>query len=577
MYKDFLKWYNNKDVVPTLEAMRKMIQFYHNKEIDMLKLGCTLPNLANICPHKSTNYKFYPFCESDKDLCEKIREDLIGGPSIVFTQKAVVDETYIRNSSNVCKSIVQNDASQLTLSQCVKICQQDCTRDGCMTLICRNSRLDIFELATLRIWSCLPIKNQDQNVKLRAFLHLENRKKIDCFNVDGYCDHCKTVFEAMGCYYYFCYCQEAHPSLTEQDIERGHKKREMDDMRREYIKEKGYKVEEMWECDWWESFKTNDKIKNHVRTHFSYKRPLSTDSLLAIIKGGFLFGYVQCDLVVPDELKSKFTNFPPIFKNTEFGRNDIGDYMKNYAIENERLKHPQRMLISSFKLENGSVITPLFNFYLDLGLQCTKIYRFVHYTPRKCFNNFVQAVVDARREGDENALSGVVAETIKLLGNSSYEYQIMDRSRHTITKYLNDEKTHKAVNEPMFKRLNTVKKDLYEVELLKSTIEHREPIIVGFFTLQYAKLRMLKLYYNFFDKFFDVNKLEEFEMDTDSLYLAFAEENLYDCIQPHKRAAWEKMRGKVEILSRRMQNLISSLKRVAVRIKSMINGSWDFL
>ena len=84
----------------------------------------------------------------------------------------------------------------------------------------------------------------------------------------------------------------------------------------------------------------------------------------------------------------------------------------------------------------------------------------------------------------------------------------MDRSRHTITKYLNDEKTHKAINEPLFKRLITVEKDLYEVELLKSTIEHRESIIVDFFILQYAKLIKLELYYNFFDKFFDVNKLE---------------------------------------------------------------------
>ena len=77
-----------------------------------------------------------------------------------------------------------------------------------------------------------------------------------------------------------------------------------------------------------------------------------------------------------------------------------------------------------------------------------------------CFNNFVQSVVDARREGDENPLSGFVAEKMKLLGNSSYGYQIMDRSRHTITKYLNDEKTHKANNEPLFKRLNTVEKKL---------------------------------------------------------------------------------------------------------------------
>ena len=47
-FRDFVKWYNNKDVVPTLEAMQKMMEFYHNKGIDMLKLGCTPPNLANI-------------------------------------------------------------------------------------------------------------------------------------------------------------------------------------------------------------------------------------------------------------------------------------------------------------------------------------------------------------------------------------------------------------------------------------------------------------------------------------------------------------------------------------------------
>ena len=105
------------------------------------------------------------------------------------------------------------------------------------------------------------------------------------------------------------------------------------------------------------------------------------------------------------------------------------------------------MLISSLKLENGTIIRLLLNFYLSLGLQCTKFCQFVEYTPRKCFNNFVQSVVDARREGDENPHSGVVAETMKLLGNSSYCYQIMDRSKHTITKNLGGEKTHKAINE----------------------------------------------------------------------------------------------------------------------------------
>ena len=63
--------------------------------------------------HKSTDSKFYPFTQSDKDLLEKIQEDMVGGPSIVFTRKVVVDETFIRKSSNLCKSIVGIDASQL--------------------------------------------------------------------------------------------------------------------------------------------------------------------------------------------------------------------------------------------------------------------------------------------------------------------------------------------------------------------------------------------------------------------------------------------------------------------------------
>ena len=201
------------------------------------------------------------------------------------------------------------------------------------------------------------------------------------------------------------------------------------------------------------------------------------------------------------------------------------------------------MLISSYKLNNGIVITPLLKFYLKLGLRCTKIHRFLEYIPQKCFNGFVQSVVDARREGDENSDSSVVAETMKLLGNSSYGYQIMDRSRHTETLYLNDGKTHKAINNRLFRSLNNVSTDIYEVELAKSTVEHREPIIVGFFILQYAKLRMLELYYNFFEKFCDVQKFEELEMDTDSRYLALAHENLYECIKPEMRSIWNEMRS----------------------------------
>ena len=110
--------------------------------------------------------------------------------------------------------------------------------------------------------------------------------------------------------------------------------------------------------------------------------------------------------------------------------------------------------------------------------------------------------------------------------------------------YLSNEKTHAAINSNLFKNLDHVNNSLYEVELAKTQIEHKEPIIVGFCILQYAKLRiMLELYYNFFTRFCDVHKFEELEMHKDSLYLAVAEKELEDCITPEMRAEWQRLRS----------------------------------
>ena len=80
-----------------------------------------------------------------------------------------------------------------------------------------------------------------------------------------------------------------------------------------------------------------------------------------------IFGYKECNLSVPDELKAKFSNFPPIFKKIEVSRNDIGEYMKTYAEENDLSKQPQRMLMSSFKLTNLTLST--FTWVLDYSVQ----------------------------------------------------------------------------------------------------------------------------------------------------------------------------------------------------------------
>ena len=65
--KDFLRWYNNKDIVPTLEAMQKLFEFYHNKVI-MLEACCTLPEWNNICLYSSSSAKF-TYSQKSKNIC----------------------------------------------------------------------------------------------------------------------------------------------------------------------------------------------------------------------------------------------------------------------------------------------------------------------------------------------------------------------------------------------------------------------------------------------------------------------------------------------------------------------------
>ena len=138
--------------------------------------------------------------------------------------------------------------------------------------------------------------------KSESFNTTDRQTKIDCFSVHGFCSHSNTVFDATGCFYPFCHCQELHPSLTEEDIKRGSRKRELDELRRCYIHEKSFTVIEMWESEWWRPYKIANNVKLHIRELFLFRRSLAEQKFLEGIKKGNLFVYVQCDIEVPENL-----------------------------------------------------------------------------------------------------------------------------------------------------------------------------------------------------------------------------------------------------------------------------------
>ena len=212
-----------------------------------------MPSPVKTCCCKSTTDKFCPCKETDMDLLQELGEDMVGGPSIVFTRQAVVNETFNRVSTNCGISIGGVDASQLYL-----FCMCQAMPTGLHTrwqlglesgsFRARQNKTRSFEKMVMSYFQ-----------RFRPQCHFESfyttfaQKKVDAYSVDGFCGDCNTVFEATGRYYQYFPCQRARLFLTEEEFERGIRKRELDDLRKQYVKVKGYNVIEMYNCDWMEN------------------------------------------------------------------------------------------------------------------------------------------------------------------------------------------------------------------------------------------------------------------------------------------------------------------------------------
>ena len=172
----------------------------------------------------------------------------------------------------------------------------------------------------------------------------------------------------------------------------------------EYIKSKGCRVVEMWEREWRDMKKTNREIQcfiaTEVRRTLDKVKIMSPARILSEVRNERLFGCVEVDIRVPDHLKEKFSEMCPIF-------------MKAYAKEHNIMAQPRGSLIGSMKGEKILLVTPLLKWYLEHGLEVTKVHQVIEFTPEPCFKSFGDAVSDARR--------AIIADTMKLV--SLFEYR----------------------------------------------------------------------------------------------------------------------------------------------------------
>ena len=172
-------------------------------------------------------------------------------------------------------------------------------------------------------------------------------------------------------------------------------------------------VVEMWECEWRQMKRTIQELQRFIATEV--RRTLDTikimspGRILIEVRNGRLFGCVEVNIRVPHHLKEKFSEMCPIFKNTENSRDDIGDFMQTNAEEHNIMAQPRRSLIGSMKGEKILLATTLLKWYLEHGLEVTKVHQVVEFTPEPCVKYFGDAVSNERRAGNADPRKAIIA------------------------------------------------------------------------------------------------------------------------------------------------------------------------
>jgi hypothetical protein len=179
------------------------------------------------------------------------------------------------------------------------------------------------------------------------------------------------------------------------------------------------------------------------RTQYS---EVTEDELEDAVKEGVLFGMLEVDLAVPQQWQGDFKpSLPPreyfaevcpLFGTTDIPFEEIGPHMQEHVRQQQLDLHltkgfdedsftfkepkPRRLLVGVMDAERVLVSTPLLRWYLNHGILLQKIHQVIEFKSAPCFAEFCNQVSEARRAGDADPDKAIIADSMKLLGNSGY-------------------------------------------------------------------------------------------------------------------------------------------------------------
>ena len=594
--RDLLVHYNNADVFPFLKALNRHVSMYRDMNLDMFKDAPSLPGLALRHGMEGLQGVFHTFGPSQADIAHLLADSMVGGPSLVFCRHAEANVTTIRTpeygeQAMTCKSVFGLDANMLY----PWAMSQDQTVGPCILRREPNYRAIYPDDTSTPQYSSASLEWLSFEAELRgiSIQHGGNGPEVKIgikhLPVDGYHDESKTVFQFQGCIYHGHDCTDPNDTAASWLNKSKAQRYANTEKINAYICDTcGYNLITIWECEWNQRKQSDRKVAEFMQTYAPFDAKHTSpppdpganmDMVLSAIREDRLFGMALVNIHTPAPLKSKFKDLPPIFKSAEVGRGDIGDHMRAFCEESKLLPRPRQMLISSYFANQMLIATPLLKWYLDMGLIVTRVYMVMQFDKRPCFSHVTENAANKRRAADKDSTQKLAGESAKLLPNSIYGKMCERKSRFKEVTFVNGPTASAAVCSPRFRDMTRLdlsgelpppiyaedpdmdpesmpllndmspvlngdspvqdqEFDMYELSMAPRRIHMDLPVQIAFMVYAYAKLRMLQLRYDLFERYFEHHKWCPLYMDTDSYYIALAESSLHDAIRPEMKESF---------------------------------------
>ena len=524
--RDLLCVYNNADVVPFIQATETMSKFYFEQDIDLFMHTFSVPGAARIMLLKSaleSGASIPLINEIDADLYHTMKANITGGPAIVYHRYAEVGKTYIRDNPEYPVKLIRGDdcnalypTTYLKEYPCEMYIRRHAPHFTATGTSWRHEHMFLWMNFVAMKTGC----------KIQHKRNTGSEVKIGKYFVDGFCAVHKEVFEYDGCYWHQNDCAKCKKADTAARRER--KKYTVE--RSAYIQQQGYTLIKITDHEFEDQCKKDAELKRYIDTRMPpffrdnscFKR-FTESAIIEAIQNEKLYGFAEVDIDIPDHLYQMFHEMPPLFCTVSVPFSEWGDLMQTVAQEQGLSLKPRTQLVGGMAARKIMLATPLLKWYLDHGLRISRIYQIVEYTPMACFANFARTMTQARRAGDVCKSKSVIADTCKLLANSSYGSLLLDRSRHCDVVFTTDAfKARALANDPNFKKSESIADGLYEIQMLKSRMKLDLPVHLGLYLLQMAKLHMLRYHYDVFDRYIPRERYQLLCADTDSVYYALS-------------------------------------------------------